>query len=170
MNYICYLNLLLDIKVFLINLLMLLESTSWRKIIFYGIRQIIWVNQLWILLCQEVDSSNICDSIKNILRQEVDSSNMCDSIKNILHQEVDSSNMCDSIKNILHQEVDTDNTTNSIMNSFTFRSACVDYISIYISPLFCLSCIRKIARCKTLVYSTMLSCYLVISLLLSYIF
>ena len=37
---------------------------------------------LRIILCQEVDSSNMCESIKNILREEVDPDNMSKSIMN----------------------------------------------------------------------------------------
>ena len=37
---------------------------------------------LSILLRQEIDSSIMCDSIKNILRQEVDPDNMSESIMN----------------------------------------------------------------------------------------
>ena len=40
------------------------------------------MNLLWILLRQEVESSNMCDSIKNILREEVDPDNMNESIMN----------------------------------------------------------------------------------------
>ena len=72
-----------------------------------------------------------------LLRQEVESINMCDSIKDNLRQEVESNNMCDSIKNILRQEVDSDNKSNSIIKVFMYG---MSLLSIYISPHF-LACL-----------------------------